>query len=115
VLAVGGTFKPIDIYLCHYLPKNGEVDGPAFHKVLSLEGHDDWVRCLSFSHILRHVPAEFPDAKEQRSELTEVLLVSCSQDKYVRLWKISKNFVGDMTNATGNEGEQKSLLDFMNM
>jgi len=44
-----------------------------FRNVLSLTGHEDWVRCLQFT-------------SEKESEL---LLASSSQDTYIRLWKIS--------------------------
>lgn len=44
-----------------------------FEKAVSLEGHDDWIRCLAF--------AKFSDE--------ELCLASCSQDRYIRLWKIT--------------------------
>lgn len=42
-------------------------------KGISLEGHEDWIRCLNFCH--------FGD---------ELLLASGSQDGYIRLWRFAK-------------------------
>lgn len=51
-------------------------EGPSFRKVLTLSGHDDWVRSLDFS-------ASFQATKDRQVELA-----SGSQDGSVRLWRI---------------------------
>ncbi|XP_065665851.1 elongator complex protein 2 isoform X2 [Hydra vulgaris] len=48
------------------------VDQNNLIKVLSLKGHEDWIRCLTFVQIGN-----------------KLLLASGSQDSYIRLWKIS--------------------------
>lgn len=50
-----------------------------FTKVLTLSGHDDWVRSLDFS-------APFPLAKNAAAQVVE--LASGSQDGSVRLWRL---------------------------
>jgi elongator complex protein 2 len=50
-----------------------------FIHALSLEGHEDWVRCLSIT--------PYPSSS---SESTDLLLASGSQDNYIRLWRISR-------------------------
>lgn len=46
-----------------------------FEQVISLRGHEDWVRCLSF-----HFAS---------TDRTELMLACSSQDTFVRLWKIT--------------------------
>lgn len=66
---------------------------PQFRKSLSLEGHTDWIRCLSF---ITPVPASATiDASASTSTAYDiapgdVLLASGSQDNYIRLWRISR-------------------------
>lgn len=76
--------------LCHERPRL-TLSRPQFRKSLSLEGHTDWVRCLSFT---TPVPAT-ADAGPSTSTAYdiapgEVLLASGSQDNYIRLWRISR-------------------------
>ncbi|WWC69248.1 uncharacterized protein I206_103185 [Kwoniella pini CBS 10737] len=71
VLAVGCTDKLIRIYT---LSPNNE-----FIHTLSLEGHEDWVRCLSFT--------TYPSPSDASKE--DLILASGSQDNYIRLWRVS--------------------------
>ncbi|WWC89777.1 uncharacterized protein L201_004703 [Kwoniella dendrophila CBS 6074] len=71
ILAVGATDKKIRIYT---LSPNNE-----FIHLLSLEGHEDWVRCLSFT--------SYPSLTD--SSKKDLFLASGSQDNYIRLWRIS--------------------------
>ncbi|GAA6001452.1 Elongator subunit ELP2 [Rhodotorula paludigena] len=88
VLAVGGTETRIQLYTSLSADR-----GIEFRKSLSLEGHTDWVRCLSFT---TPVPASATiDASASTSTAYdiapgEVLLASGSQDNYIRLWRISR-------------------------
>ncbi|GJN90798.1 hypothetical protein Rhopal_003812-T1 [Rhodotorula paludigena] len=88
VLAVGGTETRIQLYTSLSAER-----GIEFRKSLSLEGHTDWVRCLSFT---TPVPASATiDASASTSTAYdiapgEVLLASGSQDNYIRLWRISR-------------------------
>jgi elongator complex protein 2 len=45
-----------------------------FNKMCSLQGHEDWIRCLNFT----------------TCDDGSVMLASASQDTRIRLWKISK-------------------------
>jgi elongator complex protein 2 len=47
---------------------------------LSLEGHEDWVRCLAIT--------QYPTASSASSS-KDILLATGSQDNYIRLWRIS--------------------------
>lgn len=49
-----------------------------FVNSITLEGHEDWVRCLD----LTSCPSEF-------SSGYDLLLASGSQDNYIRLWRIA--------------------------
>ncbi|GAA5950694.1 hypothetical protein JCM21900_000482 [Sporobolomyces salmonicolor] len=90
VLAVGGTETRIQLYT------GAPSDKPSFRKSLSLEGHTDWIRCLSFTTPIQ-IPAEQPASSPSTSSSTtydispgEVLLASGSQDNYIRLWRFSR-------------------------
>ncbi|GAA6000085.1 hypothetical protein JCM10207_006046 [Rhodosporidiobolus poonsookiae] len=84
VLAVGATEARIQLY------SSPSASNPSFRKSLSLEGHTDWIRCLSF---ITPVPASDPSASTSSSSYDvapgEVLLASGSQDNYIRLWRFS--------------------------
>jgi len=65
LLAIGGSSSHIHLYVSS--PK--EI---SFQPVAHLKGHEDWVRGLSFT-----------------SSENDVLLATASQDRYIRLWKIT--------------------------
>lgn len=62
-----------------------------FRKSLSLEGHTDWIRCLSFT---TPIPSSLDSTASTSTAYDiapgEVLLASGSQDNYIRLWRISR-------------------------
>ncbi len=66
-----------------------------FRHALSLEGHQDWVRCLAFT----------PYPSESSSTTSDLLLASGSQDNYIRLWRVSA--------ITGDSSEKKDSLDLL--
>ncbi|SCV72081.1 BQ2448_4775 [Microbotryum intermedium] len=85
-LAVGSTVKRLSIYSS---PTSSSIK---FIKSLSLEGHSDWIRCLSF---ITPISANAPSSSSVSTSLnydiapSEVLLASGSQDNYIRLWRFS--------------------------
>ncbi|KDE09195.1 hypothetical protein MVLG_00517 [Microbotryum lychnidis-dioicae p1A1 Lamole] len=83
-LAVGSTDKRLTIYAS---PTTSSIK---FTKSLSLEGHSDWIRCLSF---ITPIPADAPSSTSTSLNYdiasSEVLLASGSQDNYIRLWRFS--------------------------
>lgn len=70
VLIAGLTDRRIRIYT---------LSAGRFEHAISLEGHEDWVRCLAIT--------EYPSSGESSNDL---LLASGSQDNYVRLWRIAQ-------------------------
>ncbi|CAE6456006.1 unnamed protein product [Rhizoctonia solani] len=70
IIAVSTTSRVIDIYL--------QAAGQEIVFALSLEGHEDWIKALSFS----------PYSSEDDTTLT---LASGGQDGYIRLWAIKPN------------------------
>ncbi|WVW82861.1 hypothetical protein I302_104873 [Kwoniella bestiolae CBS 10118] len=70
ILAVGATDRLIRIYT---LTPNHE-----FTLSLTLEGHEDWVRCLSFT--------SYPSHDQTKEDL---FLASGAQDNFIRLWRVS--------------------------
>ncbi|KEP47202.1 RNA polymerase II elongator subunit [Rhizoctonia solani 123E] len=70
IIAVSTTSRVIDIYL--------QTAGQEIVFALSLEGHEDWIKALSFS----------PCTSKDDSTLT---LASGGQDGYIRLWLIKPN------------------------
>ncbi|XP_049859581.1 elongator complex protein 2 isoform X1 [Schistocerca gregaria] len=68
-------------------PKENETLLSHFVKVDSLIGHDDWVRSLDFAI----------------EDSGDVLLASCSQDTFVRLWRISARECGSQLQSPVSE------------
>ncbi|CAG8443117.1 4939_t:CDS:10 [Acaulospora colombiana] len=98
ILAIGCTDKKILIY--------AQKDRQ-FIKSLSLQGHENWVRSLSFA--VYTSSGDVPDLQKsnilQQHKLKDgdLLLASASQDKYVRLWKISYN--GEILKSKSLDGD----------
>lgn len=88
------------------------IRGQQFRKVLSLEGHTDWVRSLSF---ITPIPAGSPTASTSAAydiAPGEVLLASGSQDHYIRLWRVSRRIRSDDELATpAANGDEMDELD----
>jgi elongator complex protein 2 len=70
VVVIGCTDKRIRIFT--------RSSGQLQHS-LSLEGHEDWVRCLNIT--------TFPSATPGGPD--DLVLASGSQDNYIRLWRIA--------------------------
>lgn len=125
LLAVGGTEQRIHLYsaahtdhsyLVRYnnlIARNPTVEltwifpSPQFAKSLSLEGHTDWMRCLSFT-----TPIPANDSSSAASTSTaydiasgEVLLASGSQDNYIRLWRVTKRDLASEQTAPQEEAD----------
>ncbi|WVQ98910.1 hypothetical protein IAU59_006041 [Kwoniella sp. CBS 9459] len=75
IVVVGCTDRRIRIYT---------YENAQFIHSLSLEGHEDWIRCLSFT--------SYPssnDANSGAKQDDDLLLASGSQDNFIRLWRVS--------------------------
>ncbi|GAA5872808.1 hypothetical protein JCM8547_005709 [Rhodosporidiobolus lusitaniae] len=103
VLAIGGTETRIQLYT------SPSATQPNFRRSLTLEGHSDWVRALSF---ITPVSSSTPPAAESSSPTPdydispgEVLLASGSQDNYIRLWRFSRVESSPSTSATPSSSE----------
>lgn len=67
-----------------------------FEKAHVFQGHDNWVRSLAFATYTGH-------AENERSlKPGDLILASGSQDKYIRLWKISPH-VTTTTSSQAND------------
>lgn len=82
-LAIGGSNHSVLVYATL------QAEPDAFRLAFTLQGHENWVRGLSF--------ALFRNAESAQPEL---LLASASQDKYVRLWKLAQSETGSTRAAT---------------
>ncbi|KAJ5545368.1 hypothetical protein N7461_007672 [Penicillium sp. DV-2018c] len=76
VLAVAGTTTKVHIYV-----SETSVANPEFKRCAVLSGHEAWVRALSFT-------------QDKQSKGGDILLASASQDKYIRLWRLSRGEAG---------------------
>ncbi|XP_031251939.1 elongator complex protein 2 [Pistacia vera] len=89
VLAMGGLDNKVHLYC-------GERTGK-FVRACELKGHTDWIRSLDFS---------LPVCTSE--EATSVLLVSSSQDKVIRIWKMALR--GSSANSQGTYRKEKISL-----
>ncbi|KAF9278599.1 Elongator subunit elp2 [Mortierella alpina] len=88
VMAVGSTDNKISIYV---------MQSKQFEKVLSLQGHDNWVRSLDFATFTKEEGTTSLDSESSGKNAShhhtlqdgDLLLASGSQDKYIRLWRIA--------------------------
>ncbi|KAF9107093.1 Elongator subunit elp2 [Mortierella sp. AM989] len=95
IMAVGSTDNRISIYV---------MQSNQFDKMLSLQGHDNWVRSLDFATFTKEdSTASGSDPSVAQTDNSgsangshhhtlqdgDLLLASGSQDKYIRLWRIS--------------------------
>jgi elongator complex protein 2 len=99
VLAVALTHRTIQIYTRSPSIEQSQASTSAaasvsFHQAIALEGHEDWVRCLSFS--------VFP--KSMNSAEQDLMLASGSQDGYIRLWRVSR-----LANQDPNHADTRTM------
>ncbi|KAF9303405.1 Elongator subunit elp2 [Mortierella antarctica] len=106
VMAVGSTDNRINIYA---------MQSKQFSKVLSLQGHDNWVRSLDFATFTKDGANDNSTESSASNNSThhhtlqdgDLLLASGSQDKYIRIWRISSvNTTNEQTQEaqSGSEG-----------
>lgn len=69
VLAAAGTRNAVQVYVSS---RNGNFSHQA-----TLTGHEDWIQAIAIT-------------KERPIEDSDLLLATASQDKYIRLWRITK-------------------------
>ncbi|KAF9199367.1 Elongator subunit elp2 [Haplosporangium sp. Z 27] len=114
VMAVGSTDNRISIYV---------MQSNQFEKVLSLQGHDNWVRSLDFATFTKDDSASSEngsnDGQTEGSRAVashhhtlqdgDLLLASGSQDKYIRIWRISA--VDKADNTKEEEDPSKASSD----
>jgi elongator complex protein 2 len=105
VLAIALTERKIHLYTS---PGKTSASSIQFSKALTLEGHEDWVRCLDFTR--------YPRSEGQDGEL-DVMLASGSQDGYIRLWRISpvrsdERKRADADGAKGTELDDEMFDEF---
>ncbi|EFR03286.1 elongator complex protein 2 [Nannizzia gypsea CBS 118893] len=96
VLAVGGTRAAVQIYAAK------DVDDLKFELSTTLTGHESWIRSLAFSPASDSSSSTGDPAKPQ-----DFLLASCSQDKYIRLWKVN---LGEGTVSATPKNVEDQLL-----
>lgn len=61
----------------------------AFNKSLALPGHDNWIRSLQFATYTEDSNPPASKASNHTLRRGDLILASGSQDKYIRLWKVT--------------------------
>ena len=83
------------------------LDDPSsdsFQKVFELQGHTDWIRSIAVaSYTDTHQPENYGYKTD------DLMVATSSQDKYIRIWKISS------TKGQGNESLDTQILDAMDL
>ncbi|CAJ0838955.1 13103_t:CDS:10 [Entrophospora sp. SA101] len=106
ILACGSTDKKISLFV----QKNNQ-----FIEILSLQGHENWIRSVAFATYTKdNVESNLAFQKHYKLKDGDLLLASASQDKYVRLWKMSCiGIVGDYNKNDENGESNQSILKEM--
>ncbi|QSL65485.1 hypothetical protein MERGE_002797 [Pneumocystis wakefieldiae] len=92
MLAVAGSSNYIDLYV------SSIVQGSfVFSYKLSIEGHRDWIRGLDVT-------------VEQKTG--DLLLASASQDRYAKIWRITRNCVVKRERSNDSTSENHDEIDF---
>lgn len=73
----------------------------------TLTGHDNWVRDLSFA---TYTASEENTHANNIFEEGDLMLASASQDKYIRLWKISAHVAAVTADTTEPQDNDMSDL-----
>eukprot|EP00163_Fabomonas_tropica_P018967 TRINITY_DN3338_c0_g2_i2.p1 TRINITY_DN3338_c0_g2~~TRINITY_DN3338_c0_g2_i2.p1 ORF type:complete len:807 (+),score=134.55 TRINITY_DN3338_c0_g2_i2:171-2591(+) len=92
IVAGGGVDNKVHLFLYNYQTNNNELT-----HVLALDGHEDWIRAVSFAY------APTSDGS--------LLLATASHDEYIRLTKIQRNKDDVEVNTSGVLGDS-SIADF---
>ncbi|KAJ3169712.1 Elongator subunit elp2 [Irineochytrium annulatum] len=84
VLVTGGTEKKIKLY-CRTAGK--------FTQSLTLQGHTDWIRSIDIATFTGPAPGAAVGVAQTLKGFNhgDLIIASSSQDKYVRLWRVSEN------------------------
>ena len=93
ILACGHTDKKISIFI--------QQRGEQFEKSHVLQGHDNWVRSLAFATYTGS--QEDATATNHTLRHGDLMLASGSQDRYIRLWKISPHQASPSSPVTKKE------------
>ncbi|KAI7885696.1 WD40 repeat-like protein [Lichtheimia hyalospora FSU 10163] len=93
ILACGHTDKKISIFI--------QQRGEQFEKSHVLQGHDNWVRSLAFATYTGS--QEDATATNHTLRHGDLMLASGSQDRYIRLWKISPHQASPASPVTKKE------------
>ncbi|KAG0206406.1 Elongator subunit elp2 [Mortierella sp. GBA30] len=107
VMAVGSTDNRISIYV---------MQSNQFEKVLSLQGHDNWVRSLDFATFTKDERATSNTSSDNNAshhhtlQDGDLLLASGSQDKYIRLWRIAAVDGAKNSNDEAASGDTDATL-----
>ncbi|KAF7721057.1 Elongator subunit elp2, partial [Apophysomyces ossiformis] len=103
ILASGHTDKKINIYIYQHGKRE-------FVKLHTLHGHDNWVRSLAFA---TNTESESHVDSHNILRSGDLMLASASQDKYIRLWKISpqKAARAKETQVKENSNSSNELLE----
>ncbi|ORX71254.1 WD40 repeat-like protein [Linderina pennispora] len=103
VLATGNTDSCVHIYT------RLAARGSGFKKSLTLSGHEDWVTSLSFlSYRPRSAASNSTIAHWQSGD---VILASGSEDKYIRLWRITAAQAMESDKSTSDKQAAQAMLD----
>ncbi|EJT97577.1 WD40 repeat-like protein [Dacryopinax primogenitus] len=103
VLAVACTDRKLQIWARDIIVTGtrSRLTSLQFRYRMSLEGHGDWIRCLSFV-------TEPPIEQEQPMR---VILASGSQDGYIRLWTIAQIHQEESKRSGATGGLSNDLLE----
>ncbi|KAI9098667.1 WD40-repeat-containing domain protein [Phlyctochytrium arcticum] len=98
LLIVGGTDNKVTVYT---------REGSTFEKKLALQGHTDWIRSVEIATYTSGADAN----GKQGLKDGDVIFATASQDKYVRIWKISEAGAEGGVQADGVDDLTAKLME----
>ncbi|KAJ3137898.1 Elongator subunit elp2 [Physocladia obscura] len=101
ILFLAGCDNLISVYLSN--DKNLQ-----FSKILALQGHTDWIRDLEVATFTK-LNTDVSSTNFGYSE-GDLMLASASQDKYVRLWKVSESGPDSTKNLSSDSDGRTVIL-----
>ncbi|KAJ3086386.1 Elongator subunit elp2 [Quaeritorhiza haematococci] len=109
ILVTGGTDKKVHVYVQSRQQTEDTTTSSQFVHSVSLQGHTDWIRSMDIATYSSISSSSAPQYHQFRNG--DLIIATGSQDKYIRLWKISDITDGNSASASSSSSTDSSNQD----